>query len=780
MSQLKVKFNWNLRSSKCKEKTDIKQSRTCTYVKHLKESNVGKYYELKKKDADRKREAYVPADSLSDLELEQQRKKWAKQKKEQREKQKRKREDELSQVVESIQDEPPKKRFKDLNTEERKAYFREKMAEKRKKTSKQKEMVVRRKDRATKKASCAGEQNDVPSSSTPLNSEGSPKPSSSRTTLFRAKKKILLHMPKTPKSYSRVCHDLLRSGPANNQAKKKLAFPEVMKENVKKVRTRPTNKNRAFLYQLGKCVTWKYGRRSLGLSWRTWKAVKAEKDVKKMHRRGKVIPQATKELVQDFWWSSDISRQLPLKKRVKKNQAAFLFEMSYMQAYLKFRSANPTVRIGYVKFVALKPWNVRRMGALERVVCCCQKCQNIKLKIRALNQAATATGHREAKIQEDDLAQISKITLCKESDSNRPAAKCINRECTVCGVKKISEHFREMKTNNGNKTVKYEIWLRVKKTKDVKGVKKEITVTEPVTKEATVGELIDLLEQGMVEISAHLFRAAWQQKYLKKAKTEMKPHSAVVVIDFAENYSCTNQDEVQSGHWGDKPQATIHPVMAFINKGNDHGPFTHKAALIFISDEKKHDADAVATYMSIAYPYLRKEYGVTHVEEFSDCCAAQYRCGKSFADFSFYEHDFAVSVQHNYFESSHGKSSADGLGAVVKHRATVAVTRRQATIRNAEELYQFCVTNFSDVGQSCFPAERKKYTSSARKFFYVKKEDIEHQRPSRAVKSVPGTMKIHCLKPTGQPYQIETRILSCFCQTCAINPAVGVCDNREY
>ncbi|XP_064653111.1 uncharacterized protein LOC135503466 [Lineus longissimus] len=384
------------------------------------------------------------------------------------------------------------------------------------------------------------------------------------------------------------------------------------------------------------------------------------------------------------------------------------------------------------------------MGALERVVCCCQKCQNIKLKIRALNQAATATGHREAKIQEDDLAQISKITLCKESDSNRPAAKCINRECTVCGIKKISEHFREMKTNNGNKTVKYEIWLRVKKTKDVKGVKKEITVTEPVTKEATVGELIDLLEQGMKIIRA-------------PTKTKCK-----------------------SGHWGDKPQATIHPVMAFINKGNDHRPFTHKAALIFISDEKKHDADAVATYMSIAYPYLRKEYGVTHVEEFSDCCAAQYRCGKSFADFSFYEHDFAVSVQHNYFESSHGKSSADGLGAVVKHRATVAVTRRQATIRNAEELYQFCVTNFSDVGQSCFPAERKKYTSSARKFFYVKKEDKEHQRPSRAVKSVPGTMKIHCLKPTGQPYQIETRILLCFCQTCAINPAVGVCDNREY
>ena len=79
-----------------------------------------------------------------------------------------------------------------------------------------------------------------------------------------------------------------------------------------------------------------------------------------------------------------------------------------------------------------------------------------------------------------------------------------------------------------------------KKT-EIKGVKKEITATAPVVKEALVGELIDLLEQGMVQISAHLFQAAWQQRYLKETKTKMIHRSAVVVIDFAENYSCTNQ-----------------------------------------------------------------------------------------------------------------------------------------------------------------------------------------------------------------------------------------------
>lgn len=138
-------------------------------------------------------------------------------------------------------------------------------------------------------------------------------------------------------------------------------------------------------------------------------------------------------------------------------------------------------------------------------------------------------------------------------------------------------------------------------------------------------------------------------------------------MDFAENYSCTSQDEVQSVHWSNT-QATIHPIMAFINSSDVEGQITHKESHIFISDDNRHDADAVTKFVSTSYEELKTKHNILHVEEFSDCCAAQYRCSKSICDLSHRASDMGLSsVNHHYFESCHGKNSSDGLGAIVKY-----------------------------------------------------------------------------------------------------------------
>ena len=116
-----------------------------------------------------------------------------------------------------------------------------------------------------------------------------------------------------------------------------------------------------------------------------------------------------------------------------------------------------------------------------------------------------------------------------------------------------------------------------------------------------------------------------------QTKTET---SAVVIMDYAENYVCTSQDEIQKAHWVNQ-DVTIHPVMAFINASSEAERITNTEALIFISSDLVHDADGVALFVSIAYLYLQRKYGINHVEEFSDCAAVQYRCAKSFANISF-------------------------------------------------------------------------------------------------------------------------------------------------
>lgn len=324
-----------------------------------------------------------------------------------------------------------------------------------------------------------------------------------------------------------------------------------------------------------------------------------------------------------------------------------------------------------------------------------------------------------------DEQVLSELTLCTPESGKLASKACIDRQCPDCGVKKIRQHLQPVLTNDGATKVKYQEWQRVEKK--VKTKKKECitNVMELVTLEESFEELICKIEDELVKFSSHLFRAKWQQHQLKMTKAKLKPHSAVVIMDYAENYVCSSQDEIQSAHWVNQA-VTIHPMMAFINASDEAGNTTHTEALICITSDLIHDADGVAHFVSTTYPYLQQKYGIQHVEEFSDCCAVQYRCAKSLADISFATN---VSVNHNYFEASHGKSSADGLGAITKHAASMAVTRRQYAIKNAREFYEFCEKELTDVGRHVFPSQVEKYASSSRAFFYC--ENTNRDRPDR-------------------------------------------------
>ena len=108
----------------------------------------------------------------------------------------------------------------------------------------------------------------------------------------------------------------------------------------------------------------------------------------------------------------------------------------------------------------------------------------------------------------------------------------------------------------------------------------------------------------------------------------------------------------------------------------NRGSFVKKESVIFISNDSRHDDDGVAHFMSMTYKYLKeKNPKLAHFEEFSDGCASQYRCVTSIYKIVC-AHNLSINPNYfeSYFESSHGKSSSDGLGALVKYIATLVVT----------------------------------------------------------------------------------------------------------
>ena len=83
-----------------------------------------------------------------------------------------------------------------------------------------------------------------------------------------------------------------------------------------------------------------------------------------------------------------------------------------------------------------------------------------------------------------------------------------------------------------------------------------------VTKEGSVSSLVNELKTEVRFLAEHLFRADWQHaQFTRMRALEPFPaNTALMVLDFAENFSCSYQDKVQAAHWHHQ-QVTLHPSV---------------------------------------------------------------------------------------------------------------------------------------------------------------------------------------------------------------------------
>ena len=75
-----------------------------------------------------------------------------------------------------------------------------------------------------------------------------------------------------------------------------------------------------------------------------------------------------------------------------------------------------------------------------------------------------------------------------------------------------------------------------------------------------------------------------EQKYLKE---NLPPNHVYIHMDFAEDYGCRSQNEIQSVYWS-PIQITIHPAVMYYKTQNS-AESSHKS-FVFISNESRHDA----------------------------------------------------------------------------------------------------------------------------------------------------------------------------------------------
>ena len=124
-----------------------------------------------------------------------------------------------------------------------------------------------------------------------------------------------------------------------------------------------------------------------------------------------------------------------------------------------------------------------------------------------------------------------------------------------------------------------------------------------VKKQGTVADLTKELREEVTFLAGHLYRADWQYAQFEEFRKSPFPDNTVMMVfDFAENFSCTFQDEVQAAHWYYE-QCTVHPIVCYYKC--PHCRETVTESLVFISDDKLHDFNAVHAFVKEAVHHLR-------------------------------------------------------------------------------------------------------------------------------------------------------------------------------
>ena len=159
----------------------------------------------------------------------------------------------------------------------------------------------------------------------------------------------------------------------------------------------------------------------------------------------------------------------------------------------------------------------------------------------------------------------------------------------------------------------------------------------------TVADFITSLCTSADKTMDHHFTAKAQSSYLRHLKECLPVGTAVVLLDFAENYSFICQDAVQGFHW-ETSQATLHPFVVYYRElpSND----LCCLSLCIISDDREHVAGTVHAFIEIVLTFLRSKMpDLQKIVYFSDGAAAQYKNRKNLKNLCMHKTDFGIEAE---------------------------------------------------------------------------------------------------------------------------------------
>jgi hypothetical protein len=185
-------------------------------------------------------------------------------------------------------------------------------------------------------------------------------------------------------------------------------------------------------------------------------------------------------------------------------------------------------------------------------------------------------------------------------------------------------------------------------------------------------------------------------------KASASPKRLLLQIDFAENFLCQWQDEVQAAHYH---QSQISVFTACCWDG-DSSPSSH----VVVSDTLKHDKSTVVANLIQLIPQLLLDRQCDELHVFSDGPSSQMKNCYIYAVLDSIRRYFNLNVlSWSFFAASHGKGPVDGIGGMVKRLVWQAIVSRQVvSVKNATEFVSALLTRQTSINVVLSSAESEK------------------------------------------------------------------------
>jgi len=371
---------------------------------------------------------------------------------------------------------------------------------------------------------------------------------------------------------------------------------------------------------------------------------------------------AIKSAVIDFYNNDSMSRMMPGKADfvtvrqedgTKERRQKRHLVMTVNEAFKEFTRENPLSKIGKSTFASLRPKHVLLNSDMPHNVCGCKYHSNMLLMIECLHRNIDMPQH---------LDEFIDLCVC-----NKLSESCALNECRACKDGRLFDKNVMQKISNKGIEVQWYAWRN-----DEGGYLSKCL--QKGTLESALASARDQLPQFIWHQFIKRRQASAYESQKQSAQT-LDSSTCLLQMDFAENYTVSFQDEIQSAHWQQR-QVSLYTVMVW-----------HRETVIskvIVSDCRDHDKKAVAAFTSNIFDMIRSVLpAATAVNIWTDGPSSQFKNKYIFSFISKLQDRYTISVSWHFFATSHGKGPNDALGGNVKRMAHRQTMSRRLVIADA-------------------------------------------------------------------------------------------------